>query len=247
MSDDFYVGYGERMPKSTARFLGVRLLLLMLVVAGSAAAFAGLASRFPAKVFEFGTTREFVGWVRAEPVPSLIVPGPDGSSFSHYLLAHGGTKFGAEALVEGFDHALVRARGTLIYRGDQTMLDLEPGSLEKAGDSATPVGTPEDLGSHRFVGEIVDSKCYFGVMSPDTGKTHRACAARCISSGTPPIFLARDRNGNPLHLLLVGESGQSVSQEVLPFVAETVAVSGRVERMDHLLVFYADPASIERL
>ena len=245
--EEFYVGYAEGMPPATGRFLRRIVALSIGVAVFCGAAFAGLANRFPAKVFEFGTEREFIGWVRAEPVPSLFVPGPNGRSASHYLLAHGGTKFGARELVRGFEKSLVRARGTLIYRGDQTMLDITPGALERAGEGLEPTSVSEDLGRHRFVGEIVDSKCYFGVMNPATGKTHRACAARCISSGTPAILLARDRNGNPLHLLLVGARGEAVNEAVLPYVAESVALTGQVLRLDHLLVLRADLSSIERL
>ncbi len=84
-------------------------------------------------------------------------------------------------------------------------------------------------------------------MNPATGKVHRSCAARCISSGTPPIVVATAPDGRTAQLLLVGPNGESLNDAVLPFVAETVAIEGKVTREDHLLVLWADPASIERL
>ena len=40
-------------------------------------------------------------------------------------------------------------------------------------------------------GEIVDSKCYLGVMNPGEGTVHRDCAARCLSGGLPPMLVVR--------------------------------------------------------
>jgi len=42
------------------------------------------------------------------------------------------------------------------------------------------------LGTQTLVGEIVDSKCFLGVMNPGQLTTHRACAIRCISGGVRP-------------------------------------------------------------
>ena len=35
-------------------------------------------------------------------------------------------------------------------------------------------------------GEIVDSKCFLGVMVPGAGKTHKECASLCLRGGIPP-------------------------------------------------------------
>jgi hypothetical protein len=47
------------------------------------------------------------------------------------------------------------------------------------------------LGTQTLIGEIVDSKCYLGVMNPGALIPHRACAIRCISGGIPPVLLVR--------------------------------------------------------
>lgn len=244
---EFYIGYEARTPAQTARFLRNRVLVMLALGVGVAATLSAQRGPLPAKVFEFGVEREFIGWVREFPVPRLLVPDPGGSEISSYLLTQGGTKFGGAGLSAGYDGAQVRVRGALIYRGDHTMLDLNPESLERIEGEAAPVSTTEDLGDHRLLGEIVDSKCYFGVMNPATGKVHRACAARCISSGNPPIFVVNDPSGRTLQFLLVGPKGEGLHQEVLPYVAEPVAIEGRVTRIDHLLVLSAAPQSIERL
>ena len=97
------------------------------------------------------------------------------------------------------------------------------------------------------VGEIIDSKCYFGVMKPGRGKPHRACAARCISGGVPPVLLITDRRGERRYLLLVGANGQALSTELVPLVAEPVEVEGEVVRSGDLWYLRADPAAIRRL
>ena len=68
-----------------------------------------------------------------------------------------------------------------------------------------------DLGEHTLRGEIVDIKCYLGVMKPAHGKPHRSCAARCISGGIPPVLMVKDRDGDTNYLLLVSaEFGQTL-------------------------------------
>jgi hypothetical protein len=249
--DEFYVGWEAQPPPGIARHAR-RCAAALLAAAALAAVVLALAQgRFAASRYEFGTVREFVGWVREAPQPHLVVAAPGFCpAFSPYLLARAGTKAGARDLVAGLDGRLVRLRGMLVYRGDQTMVDVVPGSVEPlGGGGAEPAPDPgvEDLGLHHFTGEVVDSKCYFGVMNPGTGKVHRACAARCISSGTPPLLLVRDRDGRALHLLLVGEDGRALRREILDRVGEPVAVSGRVVRYDNLLVLHAAPEALRRL
>jgi hypothetical protein len=53
----------------------------------------------------------------------------------------------------------------------------------------------EDLGAFTLVGEIVDSKCYLGIMNPGETNPHRECAALCIGGGIPPLIIAHDADG----------------------------------------------------
>lgn len=116
------------------------------------------------------------------------------------------------------------------------------------GSAPRPEQTgPIDLGQQTLRGEIIDSKCFLGVMKPGNSKPHRACATRCISGGVPPLLLLRDEAGGATYLLLVGSNGESINKDVLSMVAEPLQISGRVMRHDDLLVMYADPASFLRL
>jgi hypothetical protein len=126
------------------------------------------------------------------------------------------------------------------------MLELEPGSIRPAG-LPVDAGPDEDLGPVTLTGEIVDSKCYSGVMNPGQGKVHRDCAVRCLSGGIPPAFLARDAAGQLRAPLLAGPGGRKLKREILDMVAEPVRVRGRLRRSAGLLILEADPAAIERV
>jgi hypothetical protein len=188
------------------------------------------------------------------------VAGLDGAPVpivSRWLLVAPG-KHGAQALIADQDGRRVRARGTLVYRDGQTMLELSgrPEPLLSGADSgrAESAGAEADageetaaipLGPATLTGQIVDSKCYFGVMVPGEGRAHRACAIRCLSGGVPPVFRVRTLDGGELCLLLVGRDGRALNAEILPRVAETLRISGEVERLDDLLVLRAEPAEFE--
>ncbi|MEO7795653.1 MAG: Rieske 2Fe-2S domain-containing protein [Thermoanaerobaculia bacterium] len=110
------------------------------------------------------------------------------------------------------------------------------------------------LGRQVLRGEIVDSKCFLGVMKPATGKVHRDCAIRCISGGAPPAFVVRiageagsDGAERTLVLLLAAADGAPLGPRILDLVAEPVEISGEVSRLGDQLVLATDPASIRRI
>ncbi len=251
--DEFYIGWEPHAPAGIRSRLRLAVAALAAFALLLAVALSSLQNPLPVSSFEFGTTREFVGWVAETPYPALLVaaqgPATHPVRFSRYTLAESGTKFGAQQLASGFDGQLVRLQGTLIYRNDQTMIDVVPGSLTPVSEPAETQsdGRGEELGRFTLRGEIVDTKCYFGVMNPATGKVHRACAARCISSGIPPALLLRDRGAGSATLLLVDSGGANVNERVLHMVAESVEITGRVKRLENILVLYADPEHYRRL
>jgi hypothetical protein len=102
------------------------------------------------------------------------------------------------------------------------------------------------LGSVSLTGEIVDTKCHFGVMNPGSGKVHRDCAVRCISGGIPPGLLIRDRDGKLRTVLLAGADGRELHREILDYVAQPVRVHGTLVRSAGFLTLHADPSTITR-
>jgi hypothetical protein len=80
-------------------------------------------------------------------------------------------------------------------------------------------------------GEIVDSKCFLGVMVPGEGKTHKDCASLCLRGGIPPAFVVRDREGRTALMLLVSESGGSLAghEAAVRLAAEPIELTGVIE------------------
>ena len=255
---ELYVGYLPESPPAVGRFTRRVVVLLLSSATVLAAAVTSFQGRFSDGRFEFGVVRSFEGWIESSPYPQLLVQRPGGGLSSYLLVGFG--KSGAEDAVVGFDGRAVRLDGTVIHRDGRTMVELVDGSLEvlqgapDAPANSASGGSSEASplmaeGAASFVGEIVDSKCFLGVMKPGAAKPHRACATRCISGGVPPVLLLRHGDGRATYLLLVDASGGSIGREVVDrgLVAEPVRVSGRVERMGDWLVLHADPSAIERV
>jgi hypothetical protein len=223
MSSDFYVGY-LATPTGLKRTLG-RLTCGLLVVG---AAVAGLLvvgqSPFPQADFEFGQNRDFHGVLIAQPAPALVIAGQG----LPWLLAARG-KHGLQG-VDGLVGHEVELKGQRIRRGADHMIEVQPDSVKGLGPSMRKTETV-DLGQARLMGEIVDSKCYFGVMNPGNGKVHRDCAVRCISGGVPPAFLVRDADGQTNVLLLA-----NWKRELLDHVAEPITLQGRLSRSEGRLI-----------
>ena len=200
-----------------------------------------------------GATHEVDGVLARAPYPMLRVADP-ASPFGMrtvLIVAQGKCTSGLD--LEAVDGRMARARGVLIERGDRRMLEvpLTLGDWLAAGD-----GTPtdvlrappeEDLGTATLAGMIMDSKCFFGVMKPARGRTHKACAALCIRGGIPPSFWAKGRDGREAVLLLTDEEGGPLKEEILPFVADPLRVSGALRRVGDLVQLRINPRRLERL
>jgi hypothetical protein len=241
MNEDFYVGYVPKAPALLAK--RVARIATGLVLAGMAAGALLIFDQppFAASKFEYGEYREYSGVIEEWPYPILR------TSDAGFLLVAPG-KHGLAGSVRGFQGKSIRLKGSLIERGSDRMLEVVPGSMTETSLVRVPSTTgPIDLGSVTLRGEIVDSKCYLGVMNPGNGKVHRDCAARCISGGAPPAFIARDASGESRTLLLVGRDGRALNREVLSFVAEPLEIAGELVRLGSTLVLKADPARFRRL
>jgi hypothetical protein len=60
----------------------------------------------------------------------------------------------------------------------------------------------KDLGLIKINGEIIDPKCYFGVMKPGKGKPQCDCAIRCILGGITPMLVVKNEQGDANYYLL---------------------------------------------
>lgn len=248
--DDFYVGYRDSMPASTASWLRARLLPIAGVLLLLALALTLLPVHFNSGRFEFGQVREYTGVVRLDPVPiamaEAVGDSPAGSARYSLLVAEG--KYGARALFEGREGQLLSFRATRIERDGQPMLEVVAGSISRLEmDPSVAIAEAEALGDYTFRGEIVDSKCYLGVMSPGNLKTHKACAIRCLAGGIPPVLLVRDRQDGVLYLVLCGPKGEALNEELLDKVAVPVEIHGQVLRRGNLHYLVCAPEAIRVL
>jgi hypothetical protein len=253
MNDDFYIGWEAKAAPANGKFMRAVVVWLLIAPMGLALALAAMQHTIGVSAFEWGTLKNFSGVLQLQPYPHLLVLRPGTAEaqtgFSTYYLV-APFKFGLDReKLSAFDGNRVSLRGTLIYRGNQTMVEVLPDSI-KPDDKPSPALTGAELiplGRHTLTGEIVDSKCFLGVMNPGQLVPHRACAIRCISGGIPPVLLVRQKIGPPIYLLLVSADGKPVNRQVLDLVAEPVQITGEIERQGELLILRADPESYRRV
>jgi hypothetical protein len=249
MNDEFYIGWQDKAPAKTGRTVRITVSTLLAFVLVASVAAAVSQRTIGRAVFEWGQVKEFSGVLKAEPVPHLLVTGTGTNSVStHYLVNP--WKFGFDAAIaKQFHGQRVTLRGTRIYRDNQMMIEVERGSV-RAFRMEAPGIHPSNvvsLGRQTFIGEIVDSKCFLGVMNPGQLKPHRACAVRCISGGVPPVLLLRQADGSARYLLLVSREGKPVNRDVLDMVAEPVRITGELVRDGELLTLRSDPSTFQRV
>jgi hypothetical protein len=226
--NEFYVGYAPKMPIGLRVFVRSVVVGLGLLAITVAIVLLSGQTPFAESTFEFGQSRSFEGILETTPYPILAVerPGAIGSNpkYSRYLLVASG-KHGADMLFEGMNTKRVHLKGQLIYRAGQTMIEVEPSSIQTFANVEAGSDQFHSLGRISVKGEIVDSKCYLGVMNPGMGKVHRDCASRCISGGVPPIFVSSTGD----QFLLVGPDEKAFPRHALrSFIAESITLRGEL-------------------
>jgi hypothetical protein len=237
-NDPFYIGYLPKAPTASAKFMrkSVATIAVAAIAIGAAAAIA--LPYFGHGEFDWGRPREFRGTLRCAIAPRLE------TSKSDFLLVGAG-KHAVAPEICGVNGNDVSLRGTLIRRDGRQLLEIESSTEMNAAPTA-PDSPPVPLGRFTLQGEIVDSKCYFGVMNPAEGRAHRACAELCLRGGIPAVFVARDRRGNTAHLLITGADDQPLNAALLRWVGDPVEASGEIVRQGKWLVWRIDPASLRR-
>ena len=258
--EPMFVGYLDGMPRRTRTAMRGVVLGVFVAVAASAAALTSAQLPFDASGYDLIAVRTFEGVVRVDPHPTieLDIPAAAGEGLRAFVVNLG--KFSARGALKEADGKRARLRGKLVYRGDQVMIELLPWSVEVLGEGegAGEAAAAKDhageaveaLGEVTLVGEIVDSKCYYGVMNPGNLKPHRGCAVRCISGGIPPVLVVRSEargETSVRYVLLVGPDGAPINDAILDRVAEPVQARGALERHDDMWVLRVDPSEITRI
>ncbi len=243
MHDDFFVLWRDTDGGPQRRWLRVLATALLVAAGGLGAVLAMLQSTIDAGArFEYGTTRRYEGVLVGDPVPLLV------TAEQTYLLVRP-LKYGFDpALQQRFGGRPVRLEATLIERGEQKMLEVVDTSVQPAdADPGLRLPTRELLAAEvSLEGEIVDSKCHFGVMNPGHLKPHRACAINCLRGGIPPVLLVSGARGRDRQVVLVSADGVPLRDWILPFVAEPVRVRGVLSRLGKIELLEIEPGSVVR-
>jgi len=244
--DEFFIGYAPPMPARLARYVSRVVMglacgvLVWAVIVG--------AGHVPLEggTFEFGHPQRVAGTLVEHPYPAVQPDGAESSATPWLLLVAPG-KHGADALVRGLDGRHVTLAGTRVRRGTHTMIEVDPASLVADDGSAANVTAPAIqarlFGDHpvKVRGEIVDSKCFLGVMVPGSGKTHKDCASLCLRGGIPPALYVQDRAGQSALLLVTGTSGEPMGARTLQGAGEAIDITGIIEQQGGWLVLRTDP------
>jgi hypothetical protein len=257
---EFYIGWQPQAPSGFAKHTRTVIVVLALIVLSLAATLALLQKKFSTATFEFGQLTEVKGIYQEFPMPSLrVMYGKDAMNNAVYmtlpLVGYG--KAGAYGVIRelemdngvSFDHKQVVFKGTLIYHDGKTLLQIDrhdhPMVSVTAAAEEIPVVQTE-LGEVQLTGEILDPKCYFGVMKPGLGKPHRDCAIRCIEGGIAPVFYVYNDKGEHQYYLMLDEKGRPMNSELKNYVAEPVSLSARAVQYNDWTILYVKSGSVQR-
>lgn len=240
---EFYVGYLAMPPRLKWIVRGL-VALLFVLLAADAWLIATLQPAAGNGAWR-ETPEEYVGTLTRTPYPMLRVNTANG--LKTYLLVSD-EKRGAEAALGVTPDGPVKLTGFLIARSGIAMIQLAASDVAVISETpAIEEPAREVHGSGAFEGEIVDSKCWLGVMRPGDGHIHKACASLCIRGGIPPMFVRRGEGAGPAVMLLTQADGSTVPPDlILPYVGDPVRVSGTIEKRGDLWLLKADLAALTR-
>ena len=252
--EEFFVPYiegslGKRTRKSVRKFA----LIAILVIAIAATLFSISQKPFKDSTFELTTVTKITGIYHESPYPMLRVQEDDGSFKSIVLLGFG--KSSANPFLEKIKQEVpdlngrkLSIEGNLIYYNDKTLIQITDEEKVNVLDPAKSfLPKTMEVSKITLQGEIVDPKCYFGVMKPGKGKIHRSCAVRCISGGIPPIFATTDANNIAKYFLLTDLEGHPINDQILSHVGKPADITGMVEKMGDWYLFKVDSKDIKEL
>jgi len=254
----FYIGWQDKMPKEHKSSVKKFIILIYLALPILAFSIIYVQRDFNGHQFELGKTSELTGVYHSSPVPTLEVLRSDmKADLSNHVLLVGYGKFGAEGIMENIakqegniDGKRITLRGTLIYGDGKTILELSKKSKSLVAIHENVINKNDDKeyttnALNNVIGEIVDPKCYFGVMKPGEGKIHKSCAIRCISGGIPPVFKTKVDQNKSEYYILLGEKGEKINHRVLDKIAEKVTLNGVTTQIYGWNYLYLNPELIK--
>ncbi len=253
MNKEFYIGWQDKAPAGIAKWTKstIGIFFILLLLAGSILV---LTQRgFSTSTYEINRYRVIEGVLITYPIPCLkMLVGKDAEGNPHFqrvLLVGIGKrsaspmlKLLATQLKQPLSGKSLRLKGKLIYYDG--VLAMELGTQKelfqgftKLLDESTPI---KKLGKTELFGEILDPKCYLGVMRPGEGKPHRSCAIRCIAGGIPAFFKSTTKEDIQQYFFILDTNGKPVNQAIAGFVADEIQICGQVEQWDNWYILKVD-------
>ncbi|MEO1011705.1 MAG: hypothetical protein AAFX53_10400 [Bacteroidota bacterium] len=248
---EFYIGYVDGAGTETKKTLRnfVSFALLFLVLGGFL--FAYFQQPASSSFYDFGNPTKVVGTYHESPYPMLRVQLAENEFKEIVMLGFG--KSGANPFLDEAREkegdligGQLTIEGQLIYYNGKTLLEIDDGqkiSVTGKGEVKSPIS----LGNIVVQGEVIDPKCYFGVMKPGYGKIHRSCAALCISGGIPPVLVSQDENGTESYFLLTDVKGNAIHKDIIPYIGQPSRISGDLPKLGDWDILKVDVAQIEKL
>jgi hypothetical protein len=252
-NNEFYIGWMPKSPKSIARYVRRIVFILIALTLTGAIILSLLQRKFSTANFEFGQLTSVKGFYHRFPVPSLKLLFKD-TYITIPLVGYG--KSGAESVMAALekqfttklDGKLMTLKGTLLYNDGKALLqvDINDQPLIATHPGIDTQVETKELGQVQLTGEVLDPKCYFGVMKPGYGKPHRDCAVRCIAGGMSPVFYVQNAKGETNYFLLLDEQGNKMNEFVQDHIAEPISLTARAVQYNDWVILYTDKKSIRR-
>jgi len=251
-NDEFYVSYidgslGYKTKQTLKRFtIGVLFLIVAVAIL-----FSFAQKPFKNSTFELTSATKIIGVFHENPYPMLHVEVAKNTYKNILLLGFGKSSANPfldklQSEVKNLNGKTLSIEGNLIYYNGKTLMQItddEKVTLVNKSTSKTP--SKSVISKMILQGEIIDPKCYFGVMKPGKGKIHRSCAVRCISGGIPPVLATTDKNNISEYYLITDLKGRPINKDILPFIGQPSEIKGTVVKMEDWYLFKIDSDDIK--
>lgn len=238
--DDFYVGYLDEVAPDTKKLLKRFVIVAIIALLGVATVFALTQNKDKNSAFDFDTTTKITGVYHEMPYPMLKIQTSENSFKNILLLGFGKSNanpFLAKIRTEvsQLSGSILSIEGNLIYYNGKTLLQITDEEKITLVEKSNPSNLPEIntvVANMELEGEVIDPKCYFGVMKPGKGKIHRSCAVLCISGGIPPVLATTDENNISEYYLITDTNGNPIHKDILPYIGKPSLLTGTIVQLE---------------
>jgi DMSO/TMAO reductase YedYZ heme-binding membrane subunit len=250
----FFIGWSDSLSKGYKTKVFAMVFGLTLFVAGLAFIFANTQENYKESAYTFGKLEEFEGIYIDDKAPMMQVTN-EGKPIDIMLVDFG--KFSSKRSISIYEERnkvklngkKIKIRGTKISYNNQMLIELAEREDAILGvyEDVEYLSNTSQIVENSLRGEIVDPKCFFGVMNPAEGKIHKSCAIRCIAGGIPAILRKKSDNGENYYII-IGDQGQYINKKLLPYIGEDVLIKGKITRINNWNYIELDSKSeIQRL